>query len=206
MKIALTPALLAATLLTALSTGSAHADRHGPDGRMVYDTRYHHDRYYPAPGWVAPGLPRGAVVVQGGRSPYYFHGGVWYRPDGPRFRVVLPPLGLIVPLLPWAYVTLQIGGLPYFYANGVYYQHAPNGYVVVAPPANAETAQPVQNVPPGKPEPIIYPRHGQSAQQQEADRQECNRWATSQPSAMADASVFQRAVEACMDGRGYTMK
>ena len=43
-------------------------------------------------------------------------------------------------------------------------------------------------------------------QQTEIDRQECNRWATTQPSAVADAGVFQRAVEACMDGRGYTMK
>ena len=59
---------------------------------------------------------------------------------------------------------------------------------------------------PTRPDPIIYPRNGQSAAQTEADRQECNRWATTQPSAVADASVFQRAVEACMDGRGYTMK
>lgn len=206
MKIA-TPALLLGTaLFTALASGTALADRRGPEGRLVFDTRYHHDHYYPAPGWVAPGLPRGAVVVHAGPSPFYFHGGVWYRPEGPRFRVVLPPLGLIVPVLPWAYVTLQIGGLPYFYANGVYYQHAPGGYVVVAPPANAEGAQPVQNVPPARPDPVIYPRNGQSPQQQEADRQECNRWATGQPSAMADASVFQRAVEACMDGRGYTMR
>ena len=36
--------------------------------------------------------------------------------------------------------------------------------------------------------------------------QECNRWATTQPSAMADAQVFQRAVAACMDGRGYTVR
>jgi hypothetical protein len=55
-------------------------------------------------------------------------------------------------------------------------------------------------------EPVIYPRNGQSAAQTEADRQECNRWATTQPAAVADAQVFQRAVAACMDGRGYTLK
>ncbi|MFA6262652.1 MAG: hypothetical protein WC760_14400, partial [Bacteroidia bacterium] len=65
--------------------------------------------------------------------------------------------------------------------------------------------QPV-SVPSTKPDPEIYPRNGQSAQQTEGDRQECNRWAVTQPSAVADASVFQRAVEACMDGRGYTMR
>ena len=40
----------------------------------------------------------------------------------------------------------------------------------------------------------------------EADRQDCNRWATTQPSAMNDAGVFNRAVDACMDGRGYTLR
>ena len=33
---------------------------------------------------------------------------------------------------------------------------------------------------------------------------ECKRLGHHQQAAMADATVFQRAVEACMDGRGYT--
>ena len=57
-----------------------------------------------------------------------------------------------------------------------------------------------------RPDPVIYPRNGQNAQQTEADRQECNRWATTQQAAMADGSVFQRAVAACMDARGYTLR
>ena len=40
----------------------------------------------------------------------------------------------------------------------------------------------------------------------EVDRRECNRWATTQRDAMADSSVFNRAVEACLDGRGYTVR
>ncbi len=59
---------------------------------------------------------------------------------------------------------------------------------------------------PQRADPIIYPNQGQSTQQLEADRQACNRWATSQPSAMADASIFQRATLACLEGRGYTVK
>jgi hypothetical protein len=59
---------------------------------------------------------------------------------------------------------------------------------------------------PSKPDPVIYPRQGQSSAQTEADRRDCNRWATTQPAAVADAAVFHRAVEACMDGRGYTLK
>jgi len=61
-------------------------------------------------------------------------------------------------------------------------------------------------VTPARADPIIYPRKNQSPEQTEADRQDCNRWATTQPAAMNSASVFSRAVEACMDGRGYTTK
>ena len=56
------------------------------------------------------------------------------------------------------------------------------------------------------PEPIFYPRNGQSAEQTETDRRDCNRWATTQRGAMGDASIFQRATFACMEGRGYTVR
>ncbi len=70
------------------------------------------------------------------------------------------------------------------------------------PPQYLADARPV----PARPDPIIYPSQGQSADRIEADRQACNRWATTQPSAMADASVFHRATLACLEGRGYTVK
>jgi len=115
---------------------------HGVQGRMVFDTRYHHDHYYPAPGFFAPGLPRGSVSIGFGPSHYWYGGGVWYRPYNSGFRVILPPVGIFVPVLPNAYVSLSIGGLPYYYANGVYYTSAPGGYTVVAPPPQAaRTAQ-----------------------------------------------------------------
>ena len=124
--------------------------------------------------------------------------------------VVLPPMGITVPMLPPAYATLWIAGAPYYYANdyanGVYYAAAPGqGYVVVAPPQGVDAVQPVL-APKPLPQPIVYPRNGQSAAQTESDQQECTRWATSQAGAMADASVFQRAVSACLDGRGYTVR
>lgn len=123
--------------------------------------------------------------------------------------VVLPPMGITVPMLPSAYATLWIAGAPYYDANGVYYAAAPGqGYVVVAPPQGIDAVEPVPPVlaPKPLPQPIVYPRNGQSAAQTESDQQECNRWATSQAGAMADASVFQRAVSACLDGRGYTVR
>ena len=75
----------------------------------------------------------------------------------------------------------------------------PPAPVYVAPPAPVYVA-------PSRSAPVIYPRNGQSAGQLEADQRDCNRWATTQQAAMADASVFNRAVEACMDGRGYTLR
>ena len=69
----------------------------------------------------------------------------------------------------------------------------------------ARTGQPVpQATAPA--EPIFYPRNGQSAEATESDRRECNRWATTQRGAMDDASIFQRATFACMEGRGYTVR
>ncbi len=204
---------LVCTLMLAAAAG-AQADPHdrGRDhsvpGRMVYDTRYHHDHYYPAAGFFAPGLPRGSLSIGFGGGSYWFNGGVWYQPWNRGFRVILPPVGIVVPLLPYDYVTLRVGGSPYYYANGVYYATAPGGYAVVnAPPqADAAVAQPSPSPTPPRPDPIFYPRTGQSAEKTEADRQECNRWATSQPAALNDASVFSRAVDACMDGRGYTVR
>ena len=72
-------------------------------------------------------------------------------------------------------------------------------------PAAPRSGQPVpQAAAPA--EPIFYPRNGQSAEATESDRRECNRWATTQRGAMDDASIFQRATFACMEGRGYTAR
>lgn len=72
------------------------------------------------------------------------------------------------------------------------------------PPVVQQVVQPVYV--PAQPAPVIYPRQGQSYEQLDYDHRSCNQWATTQPSAMADGSVFRRAVEACMDGRGYSMR
>lgn len=208
--------LVAATSALAL-LGSAVQAQPGPDRRpgpearkpaapvfrtphIRFDGQYLHNHYYPERGYVVPRLPTGSISIAYGGSSYFFHGGVWYRPSGTRFIVVLPPIGIFVPILPSAYVTLWIGGSYVYYANGVYYAPSGTGYVVIAPPADAETA------PAAAPEPVIYPRNGQSAEQTETDRRECNRWATTQPAAMQDARVFQRAFAACMDARGYTVR
>jgi len=211
-------ALLTAIALVALTgTASAQEQRHdgrprtgpGPSPHWRFDDRYHHDHYYPAPGGVIGALPGGSISIGFGGDNYFFNAGVWFRPAGGRFLVVAPPVGIVIPVLPPGYVTVTLGGMPYYYANGVYYSGpGPQGYVVVQPPANAapQASTPVETAPAGSPtEPIIYPRNGQSPGQTQADRQECNRWATTQPRS-SDPTVYVRAVTACMEGRGYTVR
>jgi len=79
------------------------------------------------------------------------------------------------------------------------------GYVttVPAPAYPAVAPEPAAKAPA---EPIIYPRANQSPAQTEVDRRACDQWAMTQPSAMADASIFHRATLACMEGRGYTVR
>lgn len=206
--------LLAVLAITARADERDHhaeQPRHSTGPNVVLDARYHHDHYYPRVGTPIVALPGGAVHVAWGAGHYYFHGGVWFRPVGLRFVVVAPPIGVFVPILPSAYITLRIGGRPYFYANGTYYVTQPGqGYMVVAPPEGAEQAVPATASVPAPaetvPSPITYPRNGQSAAQNAKDIEECNQWANGQPGSAGNASVFQRAFAACMDGRGYTVR
>jgi hypothetical protein len=130
--------------------------------------------------------------------------------------VVAPPFGVFVPMLPGFYTTLWIGGLPYYYANDVYYvwRAERSAYEVVPPPDGAAGA------PDSAPtELYIYPRNGQTEAQQSEDRYQCHRWAVQQthfdPSQsggggqvdpVSGRAGYVRAMGACLEGRGYTVK
>jgi hypothetical protein len=142
-----------------------------------------------------------------------WHGGYrgWYGGYGWGYRGYWGP-GYYWPAYYWG-TGLALGyAAPYYNYYGGYYGYpayaAPvTEYVVSEPPHGdrvVRSGQPVPSAPP--PDPIFYPRNGQSTQQTEADRQDCNRWATTQPGALNDANIFQRATYACMDGRGYTVR
>lgn len=207
-----------------------HADRRGERfdrGREHVDMRFHHDRVYPNRGLFVRALPRAHYEVVHGGVHYFFAGGVWYAPRGIGWVVVAPPFGVYVPVLPSFYTTLWVGGVPYYYADDVYYVYHPGfGYEVVPPPADASVAtqQPPNAAAPQAPPPsnelYIYPRNGQSEQQQAQDRYECHTWAQSQtgfdPTAPnggvspdqepATHANYDRAMTACLEGRGYTVK
>jgi hypothetical protein len=191
----------------------------GPREGYVYDTRYGHNHYYPPRGYYVGALPHGYVTVNYRGGPYYYHGGVWYRPYGPRFVVVRPVVGLYVPFLPSFYTTVWFGGVPYYYADDVYYVYrGGRGYEVVEPPGNVQASTSA----PGKTSSdlFIYPKNGQSEEQQSKDKYECHSWASSQSGfdptqplggvaedqAAAKRADYQRAQQACLEARGYSVK
>lgn len=200
------------------------------DGRgQVLDARYNHGRYYAPVGSFARTLPGEYRPYYFRGAPYYFSGGVWFAPRGPGFVVVTPPLGLVVATLPPYYSTVWIGGVPYYYADNVYYTAQPDqsGYVVAPPPADGGAPPPDSGdagqygqttAPPSAPmDFIIYPKNGQSKDQQAADEYECHNWARGQTGfdpTQPDGGVsggdadrahsnYDRAMSACLQGRGY---
>jgi Family of unknown function (DUF6515) len=213
----------AVLLLLSLNMATAMADRkgHGFKGhhghQRHYDTRHHHNRYYPSVGLFVNIIPSGHHVVRYRNDPYYFHSGVWYRPSGARFVVVTPPIGLAVSVLPSFYTTVWVGGTPYYYADGVYYawRSEHRDYVVIDAPRESEVVALPAEVSPQ----FIYPNHGQDEQQQAKDRYECHRWSVSQtgfdPTLPSDTATaqnvsqrddYQRATKACLEGRGYSVR
>jgi uncharacterized protein DUF6515 len=212
--------------------GPVHYDGRG----QALDSRYNHGRYYAPVGTVARTLPGEYRSYYHHGSPYYFSGGVWYAPRGVGFVVVTPPIGLAIAVLPPYYSTVWIGGIPYYYADNVYYTAAPDqsGYVVATPPddgaqgapqappdgsadPNAQGGSYAQGAPQAPSDLIIYPKQGQSKDQQAADEYECHNWAKGQTGfdptqpnggvASGDAdrahSNYDRAMAACLQGRGY---
>jgi len=215
-------------LLALAGIASSFADERGRaefqrDGHgMVLDDRYNHGRYYP---------PRGAVVrdLPGGYRPYYYQGsrfyfsaGIWYAPGPYGFVVTRPPIGLFVTVLPPYYTTVWFAGVPYYYADDVYYQWRPdmNGYVIAAPPPGADQPGEAPAAAPPGDDFYLYPKNGQTSEQQAQDRYECHSWAKSQtgfdptqpaggvPPGQGGAGrdQYRRAITACLEARGYSVR
>lgn len=212
--------------IAGIATGFAQDRNHPGPGFVprgqVLDNRYNHGHFYPPRGAVVRNLPPGYRPYFYGGSRFYFDAGIWYAPGPYGFVVTRPPIGLPVAVLPPFYTTVWFGGVPYYYADEVYYQWRPdlNEYAIAAPPPDAD--QPSQ--PPSQQAAddfYIYPRSGQTPEQQSADRYECHSWAKTQtgfdptqpvggvsPGASPNATrdQYRRAITACLEARGYSVR
>jgi hypothetical protein len=114
--------------------------------------------------------------------------------------------GLFFAALPLAYATYYWDGVPYYYADDNYFQwdSSANAYETVQPPAalasqvSAEAADT---------ELFAYPNKGQSTAQQAQDRKDCKQWAISQTGTdAAKHGDYLKAEDACLSGKGYTVR
>ena len=94
--------------------------------------------------------------------------------------------------------------MPYYYAYDNYYvwNSGMGGYQAVTPPPQVSNQAAAQR---GDTDLFAYPRNGQSAEQQNRDRQECRNWAASQTGSDTDSGGALRAQAACLEGRGYSV-
>ena len=177
----------------------------------------------PRPGyWARPWGPRWV--------PHYWGGGYWRGAFWPHVY-----LGWDFPwflaTLPVGYATYYWGGVPYYYWQGVYYAWNPDygNYVVTDPPPLTGGVVEGATVPPAAGQPgetggrgamslFVYPKNGQSDQQTQNDRYQCHQWAVGQTgfdptnsanesqAATATPENYKRAVTACLEARGYSVK
>ena len=123
----------------------------------------------------------------------------------------------------WWVPLAIIGGAaimaPYYYSP---YYEPPPVIIREQPPVYFQLAQSVKPLSTEKI--FVYPRQGQSEEQQAKDRYECHSWAVSQtwrePRKVsmeewsfiikslpeAQRADYRRAESACLDGRGYTVR
>lgn len=220
--------LLAAASGTAIAQhegahGGAAPAPHGGGAHQHLDARFGHNQYYYDRGYLVSRPPAGGGEFHGADgNRYWYHGGNWYRWGGHGWVVWAAPYGLFVPFLPWYYTTVWWYGIPYYYANDTYYvwDDTQQAYEVVAPPDGLAAGGETQTQPPPSDRLFVYPKAGQSAEQQARDREECQHWASEQSGfnltsatggVPADQFVqkrndFFRAQVSCLEGRGYTVR
>jgi hypothetical protein len=172
-------------------------------------------------GWVRPWGPTWV--------PHYWVGGYWGGVFWPHVYMGWD-FPWFLAALPVGYSTYWWGGVPYYYWQGVYYVWSPDyaSYVVTDPPpvtggvaegaAPPPSGQAANGNDRGAMSLYVYPKNGQSAQQTDDDRYQCHQWAVGQtgfdptnPASNTNASTatpenYKRAVTACLEARGYSVR
>jgi hypothetical protein len=205
----------------------ATAAHYGGSAVHGYSGAYHGASYagHGANGYGYPGHYYG--YGHGYSTGAYWRGGYWHGGYWPRCNYGWG-FAWFLPVLPLAYATYWYGSVPYYYANDVYYTYNPSydGYVATDPPPVADSsatgagaapdtgAQAPLSAPssgaafgPGVGQIFMYPKNGQSPEQQATDKAECQKWASEQAGQVAqNAPDYQRAMVACVEGRGYSAR
>ncbi len=172
-----------------------------------------------------PSVHPGARHNRGAYSGHRHPGSI--RWSGPRLGI-----GLYVPLLPIGFGRYWYNNSPYYGYGDNYYVAEGEGYRVIEPPRDdamfsAPGPAPVVAAPPTQNGPIpvyeqsaktgqlyAYPQKGQTDAQATFDRIECETWGSKQTGFFPGQSTenamvksdYQRAVVACLEGRGYRVK
>ncbi|HTV79047.1 MAG TPA: hypothetical protein VMF03_12360 [Steroidobacteraceae bacterium] len=200
----------AITTLLAIVCATAPAFAHGGGGG--HGGGGFHGGGFHGGGFHGGGFHGGGYRGRPGRGGGYYRGGRggW---GGGYYGYGLGWLGygLTLSALPLFYSTYWWDGVPYYYGDDNYYvwDTDADAYETVEPPAGL--AAQVAASPPVQPDTSLelyaYPRNGQSASQQAQDRAECKQWAIGQAgSDPAKHAQYLRAEEACLVGRGYSVR
>jgi hypothetical protein len=176
--------------------------------------------------WFLPVLPFGYATYYWGGNPYYYYDGGYYSwdPDYNGYVATDPP-----PVADTATASGSDEAPPADegQAQAQSYDMQPQTY---APPPtnpnNVMTSPPQPSSPPvsssaprgnwtgGVSDIFAYPRNGQSDQQTSTDKFECHKWSVAQTGFDPTRSVnlqgtpadYRRAIGACLDARGYTVR
>lgn len=211
-----------AMLALLCASGAALAEEHGlriPEHQHL-DSRFAHNQVYFDRGYVVREAPHAGLAIERGPDHFWYDRGVWYRGDGVRWVVVAAPFGAFVPVLPPFYTTIWFRGVPFYYANETYYtwDSGRDEYEVVEPPPGIDAEASTQ--PPASDTIFVYPKNGQSPEQMDRDRYDCQRSAVERSGydptragggvppdiAAAKRADYFRAQSACLDARGYSVK
>ncbi len=190
-----------------------HNKRHRSYNHVAVHKRYHTHRV----GFRVTVLPRTHISLTIGGGRYYYSSGIYYRSASSGYVVVRAPLGFRIATLPYGYVGFHIGPKRYFYVNQTYYVYEPSTtkYIVVEKPAGADEddlQRRSETAPEDVGELIVYPADGQTEEQLDRDRYECHRWSVKEtgfdPVTAKNSegkNRYDRAITACLEGRGYSV-
>lgn len=209
--------VIGGALCSLLGAGPVLAQVQGGGGGSVGADGSNYSRDYPYGGYPEHINASGAYWRGG-----YWHGGYWRGTFWPALYYGAG-FAWFLPGLPSGYATYQYNNVTYYYAYGLYYTWDPSyeGYVVTdPPPVNSSAAPPpaseaaLWRSPLQEPtsassggQLFMYPKNGQTVEQQSSDRRECQEWAASQAvPGGATTSDYQRAMAACIEGRGYSVR